>query len=244
MYGLTAKSPQPTPPGLEPGLCLPFMCPWCILRAEHGNVPHARARATELNILKDTGALPPQAAFITAHALRWIQDLPASSCDQVTADSQTVDKQDDDAAPILSGAYSVWTGRSMSAAAPAMVQHAPDARHPSWLVRLPPPPPPPPPPAVVDEWSQWAVLPQALSNSSSEPLHTLLLEYWHGKGLKWQPYEEDVQCNLRRMALAGCMETMIECDGKRYGINLSTMKQTRLDTGMERQMRVRTADDV
>ena len=231
--------------------CLMPICPWCILKANHGDEQSATQQAEQAMACFATDARGGHGHFIVRHALKWCQEICASAAGQPAASTATAEQSAGVVVvPGSAGAPGVHSGGASSAA--SRVQQAATASSASssqWRPHTPAPlipdprfargrdvgvqgphpataVPPPPPPADASQ--------------------TLTFQVWGGRSTSWLTYEEPIQRQLRTLWATGGGEVQGDISGYTYIIRLTdvdNMEQDRVDTGAPpRKVRIREQD--
>lgn len=217
--------------------CLPGVCPWCVVKARHGDFRHAVATIQQRRAL-----LPSQGSsgrFILQHCQNWLTELaeadaagelrmvhpgdvphtvppPAFTIAPGLPRSSASASSSVPACPAgPSGHWRPWSSQPSTSAwletalVPSQLAHATGDSS-----RIPPPPPgissvlPPPPPPP-----------------SHQPADFVTWEVWGGKRTKWIPYSMPICLALSRMEVEGPAQADFTHNGTRYTINVQTMEQ-------------------
>ena len=228
--------------------CLMPVCPWCILRATHGDEQSATRQAAQASACIHAGPAEGHAHYIVAHALKWCKEL-------CRRDAQP---------PGPPASQSVQTGSAWLQAGWTQTQEAGrtsvaqwmQVSHPSstgssssWQPRVPALPPPP---GLASGSAAATPLPQVAGQVPPAPPPLpeppkLTFQVWGGKKTQWVSYEEPVQQQLRQLWANGGGAIEVLISGHVYEIclrDVDDMEQDRVDTDQPaRRVRIMELSD-
>ena len=230
--------PGSTPPPLRADSCLMPICPWCILRAVHGDEQSAIRQADQARAQIASGPSTGHGHYIVEHSLKWCKEL----CRRGAEPSEPpVSQWDQQMAAWNQSAWMFMHGGCQSAAAAWLNAgaSASTASSSSWRPHIPAP----------------CIPPQRFARGSAAPMPSthptgpaplppppppaapgppgLTFQVWGGKQTKWINYEEHIQQQLRQLWVNGGGSVDVEIQGKPYTIHLTgaeDMRQDRRDT--------------
>ena len=241
--------------------CLPGMCPWCVLNCRHGEAGQAlkiwKRRKTDLSEDCAWGR------FMLNHCKMWILEL-------CKADMKGELKEGKPTQEVLTSnmdmVFNTITGGGGSSSSSRVlinkitcpcpcVQRAdacdsePPPTLPAGLAgddsegRSNPLPWTLPSPEVHDSGRHpHGVLEAALGNQLLSP--DIVWQYWAGRRSRWRNYDAEMSASLTFMAAYGPVEAQFLISGANYRINVQTMIQDNMATGLPpRAIRVKPVDE-
>ena len=216
--------------------CLFPVCPWCVLRATHGDVDSAGRKAAQAMSCGPGHQGQGHCDYIVMHALKWCQELCRSqSPHAATSSSGNVQWR-----ALTMGRQSMQLNAAPCPSPWQSLRHGASEASASSTQNMPPPPrrPRTPPPWFAGEraaaksvWGPYAQPPPPPHPATSDA--SLTFQVWGGKKTRWISYEPGIQLELQQLWASGGGSTEVVVEGMRYRIDLTAadnMWQNRLDT--------------
>ena len=215
--------------------CLMPVCPWCILRASHGDEQSAMRQAELARSCIRLGPAGGHAPWIIAHALKWCQEI----CRRDAGDpaSPTWQSEQNGAAWLQAGMGQMQPGAQPGVASRLHITaHSTTASSSSSRPHFPAPYVPPPRFARPGAGVMPMPCPTAqvvLPAPPPPPQQSYTFQVWAGNRQRWLSYEEPVQRQLNHLWARGGGEIEVTIDHHEYTIRIipgGHMVQDRVDT--------------